>query len=226
MRLKDAENKVDMAFDFLNNLGQSLANYFSPALSTVKNVFDELIPTRKAAAMGSSAVPEINVPQPSSTPQPASMPSAETYTQGFNNFGTDLPVASYAPQFAEAATQLPETIDPLLPAIIALMETGGGVNTAANNNPFNIRGIQDGQTQFIDYPDIATALLGGENQGVTSSGLLGQLLTNAAYDSFRQSGNLEDFFTSYTPPGEAYGNPSLDELIARYTDLRDLFPGY
>ena len=209
--------------NFLDNLQESLSNYFSPALSNVKNVFDSLIPSKKKKAMGSAPVQKVNIPTPVPTASPKPLPSADVFSQGFDKFSPNLPVGQYSPQFATAASQLPQTIDPLLPAIISLMETGGGVKLAAENNPFNIRGNQGGQSKFIDYPDIATALLGGANGPDVSSGLIGQLTKNPSYGKFRESGNLEDFFNSYTPPGPEYGNPSLEELLQRYNTLRQLF---
>ena len=207
--------------NFLKTLEQSLSDYFSPALSNVKNVFDSLIPGRKKKALGSVPVPEVNVPTPSPIPTQRPLPSADIFSQGFNNFAPNLPVANYASQFETAASKLPPKVDSLLPAIMAIMETGGGVKLAAKNNPFNIRGSQGGQTKFIDYPDITTSLLGGQNGPNISSGLLGQLLDNPAYGKFRETGNLEDFFNKYTPPGP--DNPSIDELLQRYNSIRSLF---
>lgn len=144
-------------FGFLQNLGKSLAEYFSPALSSVKSIFDTLIPGQKAAAMNSSPAPTINIPTPTPSPTPA-MPSADTFNQGFANFGANVPAATQGAEFAKTAGQLPPNIDQLLPSILALMETGGGQNMVANNNLFNIKGIQDGNSQFVNYPDFATSL--------------------------------------------------------------------
>ena len=210
-----------MAAKFLDNLSQSLSNYFSPALSNVKNIFDTLIPSKKKASLGSVPVP--NIPTPSPVPTQRPLPSADVFSEGFNKFAPNVPVANYSSDFATAAGKLPPTIDPLLPAIMALIETSGGVHSAAANNPFNIKGIQKGKTKFIDYPDISTALLGGQNEDIVSSGLVGQLLNNSSYGKFRETGNLEDFFNSYSPPGPEYGNPSIDKLLGDYNSLRALF---
>lgn len=207
-----------LPFGFLNNLGQVLSSYFGPAATTVKNVFDELIPKQRPYALGSSPAPVV------SPPPARSLPNAGTFAQGFANFGGNPPVATQSGQFAQAAGALPEKVDPLLPAIIALMETGGGKNLTAANNPYNIRGIQNGRSKFIDYPSLATALLGGGADN--SQGFSGLVGSNPLYENYRQSGDLADFFNVFTPPGKEYGNPSLLDLILRYNAIKSLFPEF
>lgn len=223
-------------FDFLKGLGTLKSNieqYFSPATSQVSNTLTQYFPSRSNNFRldKSPAAPQLSIPQQQQQPAPQAAPpaqpprpTAQDYTQGFNAFGANVPVATQGAQFAQAGAALPSNIDPYLPAIISLMESGGGAKTVAPNNAWNIRGMQNGQQQFVSYPDLATALLGGDNNGVQSSGFVGQVLNNPAYAPFRSSGNIQDFFQTYTPPGAAYGNPSMDELVARYQALHALFP--
>jgi len=161
--------------------------------------------------------------QPSTSGQSGRVKASEIEA-GLSRFGSgNTPIASASGQLAQAGSQLPSNIDPYLPAVLALMETGGGSRQVGQNNPFNIRGTQGGNTQFINYPDVSTAILGGQNGQDVSKGLLGLLLSDPKYAGFRNSGDLRDFFNVYTPPGEAYGNPSMDQLLSRYAAIRSLF---
>ena len=152
-----------------------------------------------------------------------SMPSAGDFQKGFANYGQNVPIATASAQLAQGAQSLPSTIDPYLAAVIAIMESQGGLKQVGVNNPFNLRGLQNNRTQFINYPDLTTAILGGNNQGVQSKGFYGQILQNPSYEPFRKSGDLADFFKVYTPPGPEYGNPSLEDLLGRYSSIRQKF---
>lgn len=206
-------------FDFLHNLQQGLQQYFQPAQSQVHNTIEEFFPSKSNnMRMDASVKPPTIHPTQQPTQQPVrQIPTSQEFQKGFARFGSNVPVASASPVFAEAAKQLPPTVDSLLPAIIALMESGGGQKVTGVNNAWN---LSDGQ-KFVDYPNYQTALLGGDNNGVQSKGFIGNLLHNPAYEQFRKTGDLADFFSSYTPPGN--GNPSMGELISRYQKLRQLF---
>lgn len=213
-------------FDFLK--------FINNGYNTVKSTIEQYFPsqTNNFRMDKSPNVKKLISPQPQtqvSAPNNSLVtprPSANDYMAGFSKFGNSgAPIATQSASFAEAAKRLPDNIDPFLPAVIALMETAGGSRQVANNNPFNIRGQQNGTLKFIDYISPEVALLGGDNNGVQSKGFIGQLLTNPAYANFLKTGNLSDFFNSYTPPGPAYGNPSMEELLARYSNLRSLFGG-
>ena len=159
-------------------------------------------------------VPNIVTPPP---PKPDYSALKSKIDQGLSKYSPDqpLPIASMSGQLAEAGSQLGQ--NDLLPTIMALMETGGGTKSVGNNNPYNIRGIQDNKRQFINYPDLQTSILGGGDQ----KGFLGTILNSGYYNDFNQSGNLADFFKTFTPQGE--GNPSQEELIARYLQLMSYF---
>lgn len=172
-----------------------------------------------------SPVPE-RPTQPTATPTPSPKPEKVTPEQieaGLRKFDASSPLLDYTQQLADAANRMPKGVDRFLPVVMSIMETGGGKKLAAQNNPFNLRGTQAGRTKFIDYPSMDVAILGGDNQGVQSKGFVGTIGEHPAYEKFRQSGSLEDFFNSFTPPGPEYGNPSMDELKQRYNSIRNLF---
>lgn len=210
-------------FDFLNNIKNTLTQYFQPAKDTVSSTLNQFFPskTNNLRLDKGPKAPDLKI-KPVQAQEPR--PSSSDFQSGFKKFNTNAPVATASPYFAEAAQKMPAKVDPFLAAIIALMETGGGMNTASSNNLFNLSGTQNGQQGFVSYPDFQTSLLGGSNQGVQSQGFVGTILNNPAYENFRNTGNLADFFNAYTPPGADYGNPSLEELISRYNALRALFP--
>lgn len=163
-----------------------------------------------------------DAPTPTPTPMQApTMPQEDQYNggsidpsviaQGFQKFSaTPPPVASMSSEIASAGEGLP---DELLPAILALMETGGGKHMASKNNPYNLG-------PGIEYPDLKTAIVGGGPRD--QKGFKG-VIHGGLYDKYKESGKLEDFFNTFTPPGPEHGNPSMEELIQRYHSLRSLF---
>lgn len=166
-------------------------------------------------------------PMPTPTPTPTQRPqiagaqapqqvTPEQLQSGFAQWGGGQapPIATVSSQLAQAGQGLP---DPLLPAILSLMESRGLLDLipAQNANPFNI--MYPGTGTPVKYPSLDAAILGGEGK----LGLSGLLRPGGMYEPYLQSGNLSDFFTKFTPPGGS--NPSMDELISRYMTLRDLF---
>lgn len=168
---------------------------------------------RLLALFGVKPEPSISPVPEGSQPTPAPTPNyPQIITQGMQRFLPDNPppAATMGAQLAQAGRGLP---DPLLPAIVALMESGGGANMKGNNM-FNIG-------PGVSYPDLQTAIIGGgpDNQ----RGMQGLLRPGGLYDTYRNSGRLEDFFNTFTPPGPEHGNPSMEELIQRYNALKLLF---
>ena len=181
----------------------------SPAMSSSAQVR----PLMSPVSPGEGLIP----PPPQAQVSPQVQPSlADLIASGLGKFSNSpVPIASMSGQLAQAGQGLP---DELLPTIMALLETGGGQRMTANNNLYNLQGTQDGRTKFIDYPDLQTAILGGNG----SRGLAGTIKDPAGYyGDYLKSGNLEDFFKRFTPPGEDYGNPGMEELVARYNALRE-----
>ncbi len=196
---------------------QSLS--LSPSLMSKNTPSIPNMNTSTAASSASVApTPAVASPLPSDyvyNPQSAQVaPNLEDIIKaGLSKFGDGNPlIATASSQLAQAGQGLP---DQLLPTILALMETQGGKTQVANNNPFN---INDG-TGFVQYPDLTTAILGGgDRQGMAG------LLNGPYYDKYRQTGNIQDFFNTYTPPGPEHGNPSLEELVSRYLQIKSSFP--
>lgn len=147
--------------------------------------------------------------QPHQAPQQPSM--RDRISSGLSKYQQDIPVATLSGELAQAGEGLP---DPFLPVIMSLMETHGGEKMATPNNLFNIG-------PGITYDDPITAILGGGARD--QKGLKGLLREGGPYQQYRDTGNLEDFFSRFTPPGEAYGNPSMEELLQRYAALRSYF---
>lgn len=225
-----------MAIPFLQRLQSTLSDYFRPEQSeNVPSEVQAFVPSAprtpsiantirgimrsKPEMMSPIPEAERNAPYERQTPMPTPGVSPQQIQQGYQRFSqTPPPIAEYAELLAQAGQGLP---DPLLPAVMPLMETGGGNRMVANNNYYNVRGQQNGETKFIDYPDAQTAILGGNG----SQGFKGLIGENPRYQEYRDSGDLADFFQRYTPPGAEYGNPTMEELLARYAALRLLFTG-
>lgn len=132
--------------------------------------------------------------------------------QGFLKYGAPEAAAN-AQYFAQAGQGLP---DPYMPAILAIKETSAGKRLSHKNNYLNIG-------PNIDYPDVKTNLLGGgpNNQkgfaGVMKSGL---------YNKYLKSGDLKDFFNTYTPPTYQGGtNDPIDKQIKDYNTYKSYFTG-
>lgn len=222
---------------FLGSLGHNIQQFVQP----VQNTLSQFLPQSdfKFDYGRAPKPPQISMPhvQPVQAAQPAQMapqqpqqrqaPTAAQFKQGLQAYDPRTPLATGSAQLAQGAAQLPPKVDPYLAAVISLMETHGGLYQAAQNDPFNTYGIQNGRSQFINYPDLTTAILGGNNNGVPAQGFYGNIMNNSAYAPFRQSGNLSDFFSAYTPWKDKQGNiinPDPQTLIDRYNSLRHYFP--
>jgi hypothetical protein len=158
-------------------------------------------------------------PEPTPTPNPILEQLKKGFEEGFANYSLKSnytnPLATMSAELAKAAVDnnLP---DPYLPATMSLMETSGGKNMTYDNNPFNYGG---------DKPDLQTAI-NKVNQSIGSTAGIGTTDANGMgglYRDYIKSGNMQDFFKIYTPNADP-SNPSYDELIDRYTNLRQYFP--
>lgn len=134
---------------------------------------------------------------------------ADAIKSGFLDYGAksgyDNPLATMSAEMAQAGEENPLP-DPYLPATMNLMETSGSKNMAQENNYFNWGSKAK--------PDINTAI-NGIYQGVANP--------DGLYKDYLQSGQLSDFFKTYTPSIDP-NNPNQEELIKRYTSLRKYFP--
>lgn len=214
-----------MNLDFLDNIKNTLESYFQPAASRVGGAANAITntflhqdkpPQLVSPVPQNQTMPAAQTQQPAQAQPPQQQPSGQDLLthqiqHGFDNYSQPpVPAATMSGELAQAGSQLP---DQLLPAVLALMESQGMSNPTTPNNMFNIG-------PGINYPDPRTAILGGGSQN--QEGLLG-ILKSGLYDKYLQSGNLADFFQTFTPPGEQYGNPSMEELLSRYNQIRSLF---
>lgn len=170
--------------------------------------------------------PVTQIPQPTAqpqatlTPQPSPSLSPDMIKQNITKtWGANTPILNNLDLMIKAGQQLPQTEDQLLPLALALRETQGGkdlIDSTKNahlgqNNPYNMRGVQGGNTRFVNYPDVQTATLGGQNGADQSQGLVGLLSNNPIYADFQKSGNYADFFKHWSPPAD--NNGKIDEQV-------------
>lgn len=133
--------------------------------------------------------------------------------------GKTVPIATMSAELAEAGRDLPQ---PLLPTLLALIETSGGVNQTRGRN--NIYNMLANDTRYLpggglNYPDLKTAILGGYNPeyDIDSKGLRGVIMEDAPYKDYLQSGNLVDFLSDFTPPADK--NADMSTQVKRFDDL-------
>lgn len=183
-------------------------------------------------------------PMPVASPQTGGVTLEEAIRQVLA--ARAAPMVKDAGLLAEVGRQFQaQGLDPLMPTILAIRETQAGKDLQqrdwGKNNPYNIRGEQNGKKQFISYPDLRTATFGGRNeyapgQYVDSQGLAGLILQNSIYEDFRKTKNLADFFARYSPPvdnnGPLTGKDIKDPVtgkgdqIYNYNYIRGQFPQY
>lgn len=154
--------------------------------------------------------------QPSPTPRPDNSGLQQQIESGLNRFSSPPPpIATLSAQLAQAGQQLPPTVNPLLPTILALMESRGlqDPRPAASSNPYNIMA-----PDLVQYQDPGQAILGGNGK----LGLMGLLREGGLYQDFRNTGDISTFFNRFTPASDPL-NPSNDQLVERYNTLLQLF---
>lgn len=164
--------------------------------------------------------PSVNQVESPQEYQPQNLDDLVNKIQGGMNKGFgDSPMASMAGEMAQTGKRLADStqgkVDPLIAAIIALKESGGGKNTSTPeaNNPYNIKlgGV-------VDYPDLKTAIQGGNGK----QGFEGLLREGGLYQDFRDSGDMGQFFKKYTPVADPL-NPGIGDQVQQYNQLRALF---
>lgn len=171
------------------------------------------IPPLPIPTVGGGEKIPLRVPTPTPTTL-AYKQILENIMQGYRAYGNP-PIATASPHLATLGLELQQKGgNPYLPAALALKETGGLKYRPAQsiNNPF---GIGPG----VAYPDIKTSILGG---GVNKQRGLRGVLLSGAYNPYLQSGNLVDFFKTYTPV-EAHNNPSYTDQVALMNELLGFF---
>lgn len=220
------------AFDFLNTIRNNLTGFFNQSARSGQGFLDNLFQTDPIVFTKPSPptpAPNIQVrsSRPTPSPSPASIPAPSSRT--FNRDPQELekrillglasagfgsaPANRLAPQFAQVGAQLPPKVDPFLPVILALMESGGGQYLSSPNNLFNIG-------PGFSYPSLEVALMGGGPQN--QLGFQGLLRPEGLYQDFLNSGDLGQFFNKFTPSSDPL-NPSQAQLVQRFNTLRGNF---
>jgi hypothetical protein len=241
-----------------SHFGQNLkANIPTQPQKEVVNTKFGAIPYQGPKGLTAHAAEPSPIPTPTPTPsptmQPTPMPTAQAYgqltpqmlQQGISKWANgntgNVPIMQHLQAIAQAGNDFAARgLDPYLPVVMSLRETGGGRDlfipnannkpeTKGNNNVYNIRNIRDKQgniigqpnnpKQFINYPSIETATLGGDNNGEHSGGFEGQIFDN--YGAYLKSKAMEDFFNQYSSPSD--GNGSLPEQVKNYQFIKDYF---
>ncbi|MBV6446344.1 MAG: hypothetical protein IFNCLDLE_02637 [Ignavibacteriaceae bacterium] len=170
------------------------------------------------------ATPQINQVQAKEAYQPQSLDEIKTLIdRGFQNFnGGKSPVATLSAELAATGKRLSDgtggKIDPMMAAIIALKESRGGLDPKprAAANYFNIMKPGKGLANYGGNPARA---ISHPTETLNFEGLLRQ---GGVYQNFRDSGDLADFFEKFTPVSDPL-NPSIEEQVNQYNQLRELF---
>jgi hypothetical protein len=188
----------------LGDLGNGLGNFFSQFMPQ-GDAPAPVIPEMAPAVGGGYAAP---------APTPAPDNLEEVIKRGLESYGKTNglgtpPIATLSAQLAEAGHG---QHDPLLPTINSLKETGGGFKQAHENNPLNIF-----DPRGKDYPNPESNIAGRKGDERWSFKEL--LDEGSAYGKYRDSGNLEDFFSVYAPVSDPR-NPSIEEQMALYEDIK------
>lgn len=223
-------NKASIQGDIgaaLSQLGGGVANGIGGLLGTIFPPYSQSFPGNTVQA-AQPAAPAPPAPPPAA-PQQGRL-SEEQIQQALQAFAPDTPLATQSGVLAQALQQLDPAYDPRMLIALALKESRGGKDLLnpdrqlggrreGINNPFNVMPGGD----LVNYPDLKTALTGGPNEleGHPSRGLVYILNEDPAYAPYRQSGNMDDFFQAYSPPGK--GNADLKTQQAQIDKLLRLF---
>jgi hypothetical protein len=159
-------------------------------------------------------------PTPTPTPTPTQSQFAQLIQNGIKKFGANAPMATLSAELASVGQGMGGKSDPLLPTIVGLMESGGLQAPVQQQkaNPFNI--MNNGQV--VDYNGLPqVAVTGGTAGGIPRQGFAGTM-KSPVYADYLKSGSLSDFFNHFTPPNDPR-NPSNEELIRRYNDLKQRY---
>ena len=134
------------------------------------------------------------------------------------------PISQAIPDFAEAGSMLPANMNPLLPVIMSIIESGGGKyipeNSPSPYNTFNIYSPSRGG--WAKYNDYRSSLFG--NNPEENVNFYDQMVEGSPYEQFRNTGRISDLFRAYTPETDD-SNPRNYELIDRYNMIMDSLMG-
>ena len=212
---RNAKEKVDDLGSFFNRFSRNNEGGNVPDPKTETKLLSP-IPEREIIGNKQNAAPLVKQVQASETSPTRQRVTQQQIEAGLNRFKQPAPpIATLSAQLAEAGNRLPANADPLLPTILALMESRGLLDPkpAAASNPYNIMA-----PNLVDYQDPSVAILGNDQK----LGLSGLLRQGGLYQDYLDSGDLSLFFNRFTPSSDPL-NPSNNELIQRYNTLSELF---
>lgn len=217
--------------NLLDKITSQLKSFFGGTTRTVQektsdlgSFFNNFSQRNRGAEIKDTKTQPSPSPSVSPQPSPSMAPSQDTLQQqidsGLQRFsqraGSEVPIASLSAELAQAGRQLPQEINqPFLPTILALMESRGLLDSrpAQYANPYNVMA-----PDLVQYANPQQAILGGDGK----LGLMGLLREGGPYQSFRETGNIADFFNTFTPSSDPL-NPSNQDLVDRYNSLLSLF---
>lgn len=206
--------------NFLGNAAKGVGDWIGNMMPSQTYHYDFRSPTPDTTA-APTTMPSV---APTATPQPMDTPGADgevpadlegVIRKAMQAYGNP-PVATLSGELAQAGQGLP---DPLLPAIVSLKESSGGKHLTHPNNFVNIL-----DPRGADYSSPAANLIDnpGDNRFSFS-----ELMKQPAYAQYRDSGNLADFFSKYTPDHDRNGNRNSNATIAdqikMYNQLKDQY---
>ena len=178
------------------------------------------------------------IPTVTPTATPTQTPGVLTPEQiraGLLKFNPNTPLATQSAVLSEGMNLLSKQgkIDPYLVILKALMESRGGLDLLhptrqlggayeGVNNPYNFRDTTR-PGKFVNYPDYKTAVLGGDNPyyGQKSQGFVNTILNAPQYKKYRETGNIDDFNSVFTPQSD--NNPAPAVLGSQFNQLKSYF---
>lgn len=198
--------------NLLGGAANKVGDFFGGLFPSKTYHFDYRSPAPQATGAPASTPTPTIAPMATATPAPSAPPSdlEGVIRKAMAAYGNP-PVATLSAELAQAGEGLP---DPLLPAVVSLKESSGGKKLTYPNNFVNI--LQPGK---FDYPTPQSNITGEHGDDRWSFKEL--LNEGSAYGKYRKSGDLADFFQSYTPPGGS--NASLEDQIAMYNLLKEKY---
>lgn len=144
--------------------------------------------------------------------------------RAYNN-GQPLPIEEHIPTFIQASQKYPVfTKHPYLLPAVSLVETSGGKNWQLYHNPLSwaarvqMAGNYNPASSAQSINDMITAVGGDQNRGAGYPAEIAASRVNQIrpYQKFRDSGNLQDFTTTYETPDS---NPNYHRDVSNFIQM-------
>lgn len=218
-------NPLEKALQFIQQAFQpkQVHSFRKPGFENVGQ--DPMTAQAQQVAQPTQAPQQMPTDMPTPQATPISIPQERLAQNISSTWGKNTPLLENLQLYMDAGNKLPGNMEKLLPIALALRETQGGKdlqNPAAmkgpndglgDNNVFNIR---NDQSQFQNYPDLETAVMGNLEKGGQSGGVVGLLggtkpSSKHIYEDFRKSNDYKDLFKRWSPTEDRNG--SMEEQI-------------